>query len=302
MKNFLIIIFLLFSTTILAQNIKDLKKELEAKEEIINDLNISLDNELNEKFMLNSKISKLEEEYRKIEETYKASLLQSAYQSQTDKQLYDFLQGENIESESFKLKTTDVLDGKLPKSFTNRTFWDGLSISTYDIFKLPGQIIKKIGPNEYIPITVVPVILENSVIENEIINDGVLFNEMLTKERKLNGSFIIGGFEAKSDEVIEVSLTDLIKASPNKGSIDIEKLKKYKESIKDRPDSENFYFINSALLTIGTGRKFKKSQFKKSVNTIYLTIGGSVYKSEEQIKKERIVSIEIASLNDMILE
>lgn len=302
MKHFIIIILLLFSTTLIAQNKKELKKELELKKEIIDNLNKSLNNELSEKSELKSKIFELESQYNELKETCNASLMQSAYQSQTDKQLYDFLQGEIIESKSFKLNTTDLLDGELPKSFKNRTFWDGLSISTYDIFRLPGQIIKKVGSNEYKPITVVPVIRENSIIENEIINDGVLFNDMLTKEKKLNGSFIIGGFEAKSDEVIEVSLTDLIKSSPDKDSIDIEKLKKYKEFIKDRPDSENYYFVNSALLTIGTGRKFKKSQFKKSVNTIYLTIGGSVYKSEEQIKKERIISIEITSLNDMILE
>lgn len=302
MRDFSIIVFLLFSIILLSQSKKELKKELEVKEEIINNLNDVLSNELNEKYLLDSKIYTLEEKYRELEEKYIASSMQSVYQSQTEKQLSEFLQGEAIESEIFTLGTEDLLDGSFPKSFTSRIFWDGLSMSTYDVFKLPGQIIKKIGPNEYKPITVVPIIFENSIIENEIISEGMLFKELLTKEKKLNGSFVIGGFEAKFDEVIEVSLTDLIKSSPSKGSIDIEKLKKYKESIEDRLDSEDYYFVNSALLTIGTGRKFKKSQFKKNVNSVYITVNGSVYKSEEQIKRERIISIELTSLNDMILE
>ncbi|WAC03507.1 hypothetical protein N7U66_08500 [Lacinutrix neustonica] len=221
-----------------------------------------------------------------------------------DKQLSEFLDGASGTTNEIKVEKSEefeFLNGKLPKTFYERDFYKGLSATTYDLFTLPGKIVKKTGNNTYKILTPVQLIKSGTVLENDYIEDGVLFKDYLAKGMSANGSYVIGSFEAKKDQVVEITLTDVLKAFPKQEVLDINRLKKYQEQIKNKEDSEQYFFIQSATLTIGTGRTFNSSKFKKEINSIYLTASGEVYKTDEQIKNERIVTVELISLKDMLL-
>lgn len=221
-----------------------------------------------------------------------------------DQQLAKFLNGDtsaNNEIEVRKAEEFEFLNGKLPKTFYERDFYNGLSATTYDLFTLPGRIVKKTGTSTYEILTPVQLIKSGTVMENDYIEDGLLFKDYLTKGMLANGSYIIGSFKAKTDQVVEITLTDVLKSFPKPEVLDIERLKKYQIQIKDKDDSDKYFFIQSATLTIGAGRTFNSSRFKKDINSIYLTASGEVYKTDEQIKNERIVTVELISLKDMLL-
>ena len=216
-----------------------------------------------------------------------------------DKQLAEFLNG-NIgtdnEIEVKKAEEFQFLNGKLPKTFYEREFYKSLSATTYDLFTLPGKIVKKTGPN-----TPVQLIKPGTILENDYIEDGLLFKDYMAKGMSGNGSYVIGSFKAETDQVVEITLTDVLKSFPKPEVLDIDRLKKYQKHIENKTDSDKYYFIQSATLTIGTGRTFNSSKFKKDINSIYLTASGEVYKTDEQIKNERIISVELISLKDMLL-
>jgi hypothetical protein len=224
--------------------------------------------------------------------------------SKKDEQLLNFLNEETGNSDEIKVEKAEefeFLNGKLPQTFYERSFYKGLSATTYDLFTLPGKIVKKTGKNTYKILTPIQLIKSGTVLENDYIEDGLLFKDYLAKGMSANGSYVIGSFEANNDQVVEITLTDVLKAFPKQEVLDIEKLKKHQEQIKDREDSEQYYFIQSATLTIGTGRIFNSSKFKKDINSVYLTASGEIYKTNEQIKKERIITVELISLKDMLL-
>lgn len=82
---------------------------------------------------------------------------------------------------------------------------------------------------------------------------------------------------------------------------DMVELKRLQEQIKAMEDSDTYFFVQSATLTIGSGRTFNSSKFNKDINSIYFTAKGKVYKTNEQIKNERIITVELISLKDMLL-
>lgn len=136
------------------------------------------------------------------------------------------------ESEAF-----EFLNGKLPKTFCERSFYKGLSTTTYDLFTLPGKIVKKTGVNKYKILTPVQLIISNTLIENDYIESGLLFKDYLAKEMSANSSYVIGSFEAQKDQIVEITLTDVLKSFPKPESLDIERLKMYQEQIIDKTDS-----------------------------------------------------------------
>lgn len=221
-----------------------------------------------------------------------------------DQQFESFLSGNIVFDEAFnveKAEAYEFLNGKLPKTFYERAFFKGLSATTYDLFNLPGKIVKKTGQSSYNIVTPVQLIKTGTVLENDYIEEGLIFKDYLTKGMTANGSYIIGSFEAKTDQVVEITLTDILKSFPKPAHYDTERLKKYQEQIKDMEDSDTYFFVQSATLTIGSGRTFNSSKFNKDINSIYFTAKGKVYKTNELIKNERIITVELISLKDMLL-
>jgi hypothetical protein len=221
-----------------------------------------------------------------------------------DQQLEAFLNGDEGFGNDFnveKAEEFEFLNGKLPKTFYEREFFKGLSATTYDLFTLPGKIVKKTDPSSFKILTPIPLIMSGTVLENEYVDDGLLFKDYLAKGMSANGSYIIGSFEAKTDQVVEITLTDVLKSFAKPEVLDTERLKQYQIQIKDTPDSDKYFFIQSATLTIGSGRTFNSSKFKKNINSIYFTADGEVYKTDEQIKNERIITVELIPLKFMML-
>lgn len=245
------------------------------------------------------------QEFKYAQEQYLAEVSEvDKFIDAKDQQLAEFLNGDTGTDNEIKVEKAEefqFLNGKLPKTFYERDFYKGLSATTYDLFTLPGKIVKKTGPNTYKILTPVQLIKSGTVMENDYIEDGLLFKDYLTKGMSANGSYVIGSFEAKTEQVIEITLTDVLKSFPKPEVLDIERLKKYQKQIENKPDNDQYYFIQSATLTIGTGRTFNSSRFKKDINSIYLTASGEVYKTDEQIKNERIITVELISLKDMLL-
>lgn len=246
------------------------------------------------------------QEFTKAEKLYAYELSEiDVFIKAKDQQLLDFINGKiNNENEIHveKAEEFQFLNGKLPKTFYERSFYKGLSATTYDLFTLPAKIVKKTGPNTYRILTPVQLLKPGTVIENDYIEDGLLFKDYLAKGMSANGSYVIGSFQAKSDQVVEVTLMDVLKSFPKSPEVlDIERLKKYQNQIKNKEDSDKYFFIQSATLTIGSGRTFNTSKFKKDINSVYLTADGEVYKTDEQVKNERIISVELIPLNDMLL-
>lgn len=189
---------------------------------------------------------------------------------------------------------------ELPESFKNRTFIKNLSSLTYKLEELPGHIIKyDAEKNDYVIVSIRRFVEENKSPEATIIDDGILYSAKINSGASFNGSFLIGGLKVDSKSIMELIIQDVIMSIIPDALILKDVIEKVAENI---PASErkNYFFIKGTTLTIINNRKYKEQKFEAKVNNTYVTAGGKVFASNEKFSRERLVSLDLVSLDDIL--
>lgn len=195
----------------------------------------------------------------------------------------------------------EMLNGSLPKTYTDRTFIKNLSGLSYDPFLLPGNILRYDEKlDDYKIVSLTSYIKQGKQLKSEVISDGLLFKDYLKEGMSLNGSYIIGSFKASKESIIEVNLTDISKTYVPDSLINKSLLEKDIKEYKLK-EKGNYYWVKTATLTIANGSTFNESKFSKKINSVYITVDGEVYRTMRTQKKDRIVTLDLISINDLII-
>ncbi len=190
---------------------------------------------------------------------------------------------------------------ELPESFKNRTFIKNLSALTYKLEEIPGHIVKfDDEKKDYKIMSLQRFVKDNQYPEATIIEDGILYSSKINSGASFNGSFLIGGLQVDSKSIMELIIQDVVMSIIPDSMILNKEIEKVAESIPV-PEREKFFFIKGTTLTIINNKKFKEQKFEAKINNTYVTAEGKVFASNERFSRERLVSLDLISLNDILM-
>lgn len=188
----------------------------------------------------------------------------------------------------------------LPETFKNRTFIKNLAAIPYKLEELPGHIVKYDDvKKDFIIVSLSRYVIDNEFPETVVIEDGILYSSKVNAEAHFNGSFLIGGLSVEHNSIMELIIQDVMYSIIPEDLIWKDELKKKVGEI-DKNELSKYFFIRGTLLTIINNKKFKSQKFDAKVNTTYVTIDGDVFASNEKFSRERLISIDLVPLKEMI--
>lgn len=188
----------------------------------------------------------------------------------------------------------------LPETFKNRTFIKNLAALPYKLEEIPGHIVKYDDiKKDFVIVSLSRYVLDNEYPETVIIEDGILYSSKINAEAHFNGSFMIGGLSVDHNSIMELIIQDVMYSIVPEDLILKKELKKKAQEIKPAELSK-YFFIRSTLLTIINNKKYKSQKFDAKVNTTYVTIDGDVFASNEKFSRERLISIDLVPLAELI--
>ena len=121
---------------------------------------------------------------------------------------------------------------ELPTSYKNRKFIKNLAGMTYDIFLIPGNIVKyDTTTKDYEFKTLKGIIKNNISPQINVIDDGILYSSKINSGASFNASALIGGLSVDSKKIMELIIQDAAKSIVPDTLIDVDVLKKIAESI-----------------------------------------------------------------------
>lgn len=189
---------------------------------------------------------------------------------------------------------------ELPKTYTSRKVIRNLGAFTYDIFYIPGNIVRfNESDSNYVFVTAKSILKDSKLPVVEVLQDEVLYSNKINNQASFNASTLIGGLSVTSDQLMELVVQDVSKSVAPDSLIDMDKLRAYINKVP-ADKKRNYYFIKSSLLTIVNFKKYSKSDFSSKINTSFVTAEGKVYSSRDKFSKERIVSMDLISFDDIL--
>ncbi|HVV54249.1 MAG TPA: hypothetical protein VHC47_02925 [Mucilaginibacter sp.] len=188
----------------------------------------------------------------------------------------------------------------LPKSYKDRKFLNNASDLAYDLFMIPGNIVKY-NPKDttYEFKTLRAIIKGNKLPVATAINDGMLYSAKINSNTSFNGSYLIGGLSVNKDEIMELNIQDAAKSSVPDSLIDVDAIKRIAESLPE-DQRKNYFYIKSVTLTLIDNRKYSEGKFDASINSCFVTSGGKTYTSNEKFEREKTISVFLVSLDNLI--
>ena len=199
-------------------------------------------------------------------------------------------------------KKTDmpVITEDLPRSYKQRKFINNVSEISYDLFMIPGNIVK-FNPKDtsYEFKTLKAIIKGNKPPIASTINDGILYSAKINYSTSFNGSYLIGGLNVAKNEIMELNIQDAAKSMVPDSLIDVDVIKQVAQSLPEA-DRKNYFYIKSVTLTLIDNRKFTESKFDASINSSFVTAGGKTYSSDEKFQRERTISVFLVSLDNIL--
>lgn len=189
---------------------------------------------------------------------------------------------------------------ELPETYKNRTFIKNLSSLTYKLDEIPGHIVKydKIK-KDYKIVSLVRLVKDNQYSETKIIDDGVLYSSKINSGASFNGSFLIGGLSVDSKSIMELIIQDVMLSIVPDTLILKDEIKRIAGNI-DQSERAKYYFIKGTTLTLVNNKKYKEQKFEAKVNNTYVTAEGKVFASNEKFSRERLISLDLISLEDIL--
>ena len=189
---------------------------------------------------------------------------------------------------------------ELPRSYKQRKFISNISGLSYDVFMIPGNIVK------YNPVdtsydfkTLKAIIIGNKPPIATTINDGVLYSAKINANTSFNGSYLIGGLNVASNEIMELNIQDAAKSFVPDSLIDVNVVKQIAAGIPD-DQRKNYFYVKSVIVTYIENRKYTEAKFDASINSCFVTAGGKTYSSNEKFERERIISVFLVSLDNLL--
>ena len=211
---------------------------------------------------------------------------------------YSAIQSSNVIFK--KRKPEPFVNEELPKSYTERLFLKKLAGSLYDIFLIPGNIVKYDTANkDYVRKTLVALIRNNKLPTTEVIQDGIIYSNKINKEAAFNGSFIIASLAVADKQIMELIVQDVTKSYVPDSLIDVDNVYSIINQIP-QDQRKYYYYVKNAILTLINNRKYRESKIDANVTTTYVTAGGKVYNSNDKFARERVVTVELVSLEDLL--
>jgi len=188
----------------------------------------------------------------------------------------------------------------LPRSYKQRRFINNVSELAYDLFMVPGNIVKY-NPKDttYEFKTLKAIIKGNKLPVAATINDGILYSAKVNSSTSFNGSYLIGGLNVNKDEIMEINIQDAAKSSVPDSLIDVEQIKRVAASLP-ADERKNYFYIKSVTLTLIDNRKFTEGKFDASISASFITAGGKTYTSNEKFQREKTISVFLVSLDNII--
>lgn len=232
---------------------------------------------------------------------------------QTLSETKDFIKNNPFVETADKLSVTEMVDifglGKkpepfhneeLPEVFQNRTFIKNLSALPYKLEEIPGHIVKyDEQKKDYAIVSLTRFIKDNQYPEVTIIDDGILYSSKINSEAAFNGSFIIGGLKVDRKSIMELIIQDVFFSIVPDKLILKDKVKKVAEKLNEA-ERKNYYFIKGTTLTIVNNKKYKEQKFDAKINYTFVTAEGKVYGNNEKFSRERLVSLDLVALDDIL--
>jgi hypothetical protein len=188
----------------------------------------------------------------------------------------------------------------LPRSYKQRKFLTNVSDMAYDLFVIPGNIVK-FNPTDtsYEFKTLKAIIKGNKMPVANTINDGILYSAKINSTTSFNGSYLIGGLSVNKDEIMELNIQDAAKSTVPDSLIDVDQIKRVAESLP-ADQRKNYFYIKSVTLTLIDNRKYTEGKFDASINSCFVTAGGKTYTSNEKFQREKTISVFLVSLDNII--
>jgi hypothetical protein len=197
-------------------------------------------------------------------------------------------------------KGQPFVNEELPKSYTQRLFLKKIAASSYDVFLVPGYIVKyDTATKDYERKTLVALIKNNKLPITEIVQDGILYSNKINKDASFNGSFVIASASVSDKQMMELVVQDVTKSYVPDSLVDIKNVKKIISQIPV-DQRKYFYYVKNAILTLVNNRRFTESTLSAKVNTTYITAGGKVYNCNDKFSRERVVAVELVSLDNLL--
>lgn len=182
----------------------------------------------------------------------------------------------------------------LPNSYVSRTFL--LGDIGLDVFMLPGNLVRKTAEGNYEIKTLTALIKNYKTPIAEAVSDGLIYEEKVDKQASFNASAIIGGLKVEANELMELIIQDVTKASVPDSLIDQSAVSAWISRISPE-DLSNWYYIKLVTLTHISNKKLREGRLELNVNASYVTAGGKAYSSNSRYAKDRIVSMRLVSLS-----
>lgn len=203
-------------------------------------------------------------------------------------------------SAEFRKPDPEPVTEDLPKSYKDRKFLNNATDLAYDLFMIPGNIVK-FDPKDttYEFKTLRAIIKGNKLPVAAAINDGMLYSAKINSNTSFNGSYLIGGLNVNKDEIMELNIQDAAKSSVPDSLIDVDAIKRIAESLPE-DQRKNYFYIKSVTLTLIDNRKYSEGKFDASINSCFVTSGGKTYTSNEKFGREKTISVFLVSLDNLI--
>lgn len=180
----------------------------------------------------------------------------------------------------------------LPRSYAARKFMNDLAtnIST-DISDIPGNIVSyNAKDTSYSFRTAKGITKDGKPAVGRTINDGLIYSAIVTPQTSFNGSYLIGGFAAGINEIMEISIRDEAVYSVPDSLIDFDAIRNATKNMS-ADERKNLYYVKAATLTSINAKKYTLSKFNPAINSFYITLGGKVYATREKTRSEKVVSV-----------
>lgn len=212
---------------------------------------------------------------------------------------YDNLE-KGVQDLKWGKKPEPFINKVLPVSYTNRTFLKNLGPLTYKIDELPGHILKYDSNTKiYRIVSLTRFIKDGKYPDVELIEDGIIYSHKINSQANFNASALIGGLSAEKETILELIIQDVVNTIVPDSLILEDKIKAISSGL-DKSERKNYFYIKGATLTLINNKKFNKQKFSAKVNSSYVTAEGETFSSDDQFSRERIVTVDLISLEDLI--
>jgi hypothetical protein len=197
-----------------------------------------------------------------------------------------------------KFRIADTTED-LPRQYKQRKFLNDISSMTEKFMLIPGNIVK-FNPLDtaYEFKTLHGIIKGNRLPVSTVVNDGTIYSSLITSQTSFNGSYLIGGFRAEKDEVMDITIRDEAISVVPDSLVDIDAIKSAVAALSAE-DRKGMFYVKAATISVIESKKYKLTKFDITKNAFYITRNGKTYGNQEKAKAEKVVSMFLVPLDKL---